>query len=125
MEQEHIHKKNWMRGLKNGMEIKYLEGALSDLNNITDYYFNRFGYESAKKVYSQIRETIQRLESFPGSGLPSKDRLLKKLGYREIYSGRFVAVYRIDMDQKIIFINHFADTQMDYPNLFKEKERDD
>lgn len=53
-----------------------------------------------------------------------KDRLLKKLGYREIYSGRFVAVYRIDMDQKIIFINHIADTQMDYPNLFVERHID-
>ena len=29
------------------MRIEYLEAALSDLDNITDYYFALFGIESA------------------------------------------------------------------------------
>lgn len=35
------------------MRIEYLEAALSDLDNITDYYFALFGIESAMKVYDR------------------------------------------------------------------------
>ncbi|KEZ89765.1 type II toxin-antitoxin system RelE/ParE family toxin [Lacrimispora celerecrescens] len=101
------------------MIIEYLEAALSDLDNITDYYYITFGIDSAQKIYEQIRETVSRLERFPNSGTPSKDRLLKLLGYKEIYSGRFVIVYRADEGEGKVFINHIADTQTDYPNLFK------
>jgi toxin ParE1/3/4 len=101
------------------MEIKYLEAALSDLDNITDYYYGTFGIESAQKIYEQIRNTISRLEQFPNSGKPSKDHLLHSLGYKEIYSGRFAIVYRADEGERKVYINHIADTQTDYPNLFK------
>ena len=45
------------------MRIEYLEAALSDLDNITDYYFALFGIESAMKVYDQIRENRASLSS--------------------------------------------------------------
>lgn len=108
-----------MKGLRSAMIIEYLEAALSDLDNITDYYYLNFGLESAQKVYEQIRETVSRLESFPNSGMPSKDKLLKSIGFKEIFSGRFVIVYRVDEGEGKIYINHIADTQTDYPNLFK------
>ena len=75
------------------MRIEYLEAALSDLDNITDYYFALFGIESAMKVYDQIRASVGQLDEYPGSGVPCKDRQLKILGYRELFSGRFVIVY--------------------------------
>ena len=40
------------------MKIEYLEAALSDLDNITDYYFALFGIDSAMKVYDQIRTSV-------------------------------------------------------------------
>ena len=73
------------------MRIEYLEAALSDLDNITDYYFALFGIESAMKVYDQIRASVGQLDEYPGSGVPCKDRQLKILGYRELFSGRFDA----------------------------------
>ena len=50
------------------MRIEYLEAALSDLDNITDYYFALFGIESAMKVYDQIRASVGQLDEYPGSG---------------------------------------------------------
>ena len=70
------------------MRIEYLEAALSDLDNITDYYFALFGIESAMKVYDQIRASVGQLDEYPGSGVPCKDRQLKILGYRELFVNR-------------------------------------
>ena len=44
-----------MKGLGEDMKVEYLEAAVSDLDNIMDYYFDRFGIESAMKVYEQIK----------------------------------------------------------------------
>ena len=44
-----------MKGLRKDMRIEYLEAAVSDLDNIMDYYFDRFGIESAMKVYEHIK----------------------------------------------------------------------
>ena len=99
------------------MKIEYLEAAMHDLDSIMDYYYGQFGLESAMKVYDQIKSSIAHLADQPQMGVPSKDRLLKQLGYRELYSGRFVIVYRPEHD--IVYIYHIADTLRDYPNLFK------
>lgn len=110
-----------MKGLRKDMRIEYLEAAVSDLDNIMDYYFDQFGIESAMKVYGQIKGSISHLAEYTNLGVPSKDQLLRRLGYRELYSGRFVAVYR--REDEIIYIYHIADTQRDYPNLFKEGKK--
>lgn len=98
-----------MKGLRKDMRIEYLEAAVSDLDNIMDYYFDQFGIESAMKVYGQIKGSISHLAEHTNLGVPSKDQLLRRLGYRELYSGRFVAVYR--REDEIIYIYHIADTQ--------------
>lgn len=97
-----------------------MEAAVSDLDNIMDYYFDQFGIESALKVYDQIKRSILHLADHPGLGVPSKDRILRQLGYRELYSGRFIAIYRKEKD--VIYVYHIADTQTDYPNLFKSRD---
>jgi len=101
------------------MVIEYLETALTDLDIITDYYFLQFGIDSAKKVYDQIRSSIVHLADFPYSGVPARDSLLRKLGYREVYFGRFAAVYRVEPEHETIYIYHIADTQTDYPHMYK------
>ena len=108
-----------MRGLNNVMVVEYLQTALADLDSITDYYFLKFGMGSAEKVYNQIRGSIVHLADFPNSGVPAKDSMLRKLGYKEFYSGRFVAVYRVEPEYERIYIYHIADTQMDYPHMYR------
>lgn len=107
-----------MKGLKNAMRVEYLEASISDLDNIIDYYYGQFGIESAMKVYEQIKSSIRHLEEHPNLGGQSKDTLLRQLGYRELYSGRFVAIFR--RENETIYIYHIADTQTDYPNLFRK-----
>lgn len=106
-----------MKGSEKDMEIKYLEAAVSDLDNLMDYYYGRFGIDSAMKVYGQIRDSIAHLADHPYLGVPSKDKVLKQLGYRELYSGCFVVIYRRETD--VIYVYHVADTQTDYPHLFR------
>ncbi len=106
------------------MRIEYLDAALADLDNITDYYALTFDVESAFKVYEQIRGSIIRLADYPYSGVPAKDDLLRKLGYKELYSGRFVVIYRVELQDNKIFIYHIADTQTDYPKSFNNLKID-
>lgn len=102
------------------MVVEYTEAALIDLENIVGYYAEVFGKNSALKVYKQIKKTVSSLGMFDNAGLTSKDSVLRSLGYREIYSGRFVIIYRVDKGEKKVYIYHVADTQRDYPHLFTD-----
>lgn len=110
-----------MRDSESAWAIDYLEEAVDDLDNIIDYYQVVFGVQSAKKVYEQIRASIARLEQFPESGRPIRDRTLRSLGYQERYSKRFVIIYRTDYTVGKIYIYHIADMQRDYPNLYRDE----
>lgn len=102
------------------MEIRYLDSALEDLDNITDYYFLKFGYNSAEKVRNQITNAISNLRDWPDAGVPAKHRDLKKQGYKEIYPGRYVVIYKAEAIEGKIYIYHIADTKMDYPHFYRK-----
>lgn len=109
-----------MKDSESGLVIECLDGAKDDLDNITDYYQDVFGEESARKVYEQIRASIMHLKLFPHSGRPSKDRVLCLMEYKEWYSGRFVVIYRADYAAGKLYVYHIAVSQT-YRTKLKHK----
>ena len=59
---------------------------------------------SGSKTHS-LEEIDESLADYPYTGVPAKDDLLRKLGYIELYSGRFVVIYRAKLQyEKFLFI---------------------
>lgn len=97
-------------------KVEILSTAWEDLKKIEDYYLLQFGVESAIKVTEQILDSIERLESFPGSGSLTPDRWLNEQGYRMVISERYVSIYR--QIGNTVYVYHIADTQTEYTKLF-------
>ncbi len=96
--------------------VEILPTAWEDLKKIEDYYFIRFGIDSAIKVTDNILSSIERLEMFPDSGSLMPDKWLNEQGYRMVICQRYVSIFRWIDD--IIYVYHVADTQMEYTELF-------
>ena len=96
--------------------IKYLPSAQEDLKSIEDWCEMNFDAQNALRVTDSIVETIQRLEHFPESGSFPRDEWGKQQGFRLVFSGRHVAIYKV-IDESV-YIYHIADTRTAYNRLF-------
>ncbi|MFZ5986249.1 MAG: type II toxin-antitoxin system RelE/ParE family toxin [Bacillota bacterium] len=78
-------------------EIYYLPSATNDLEEIIDY-IKLDSPKSAVNMLNLIDETISKLGDFPEIGVVPKNRRLKKLGYRILIIGNYLAFYVIKDD---------------------------
>ena len=100
-------------------KVEILPTAWEDLKRIEDWYLLQFDIKSALKVSNHILDVIERLGDFPDSGSLTPDEWLNQQGYRMVICDKHVAFYK-QMD-KVVYIYHIADTQMEYTKLFYEK----
>ena len=98
-------------------KLEILEPAWIELDEIADYHLLMVGPKSAKRITNQILKSLEKLKSFPFSGVQIQDAELKDLGYRFVISGEYICVYRLIGD--IIFVYHIVHGSRDYPRLFK------
>lgn len=96
--------------------VEILPTAWEDLKQIEDWYFLRFGKDTALKVSDHILDVIERLERFPDSGSATPDEWLNEQGYRIVICGKQVAVYKKVGEN--IYVYHIADTRIEYRKLF-------
>jgi len=99
-----------------GYRIEILPTAWEDLKHIEDWYYVKFGMETALKVSNHILDAIERLEKFPDSGSITPDSWLNEQGYRMVICEKHVAIYK--KVGEVIYIYHIADTQTEYTKLF-------
>jgi addiction module RelE/StbE family toxin len=74
--------------------VVYLKRAQQDLGDIFDYIY-RDSPEGAARFLDEIDKKLGRLARFPTSGSIPKDERLRKLGYRVVVVGEYLAFYRI------------------------------
>ncbi|EJG0889522.1 type II toxin-antitoxin system RelE/ParE family toxin [Vibrio parahaemolyticus] len=79
-------------------EIIWTEPALSDLNDIAEYIALE-NVVAAKQLVQTIFSKVERLESFPESGLPPE---LEHLSYREVVVNPCRVFYKQDADKVFI-----------------------
>jgi plasmid stabilization system protein ParE len=94
------------------MKIEWLYEAQVGYQELLSYYKNTVGTDGARAFSNRILETVQRLETFPEMGLIREELLTGKLGFRSLFIGKYICIYRIDADT--IFIYHLADARTNY-----------
>lgn len=99
------------------MKIEWLYEAQMEYKELLSYYKNTVGIQAAQKFSEEILGTINNLKTFPEMGLLKSERLLGKYGFRALFIGKYVCIYRVDEDAVRIF--HLADARSNYMyNLF-------
>lgn len=99
-------------------KVEILPTAWEDLKNIEDWYRLNFDNDIAEKVSNNILDVIERLETFPDSGVLTPDPWLNKLGYKMVICKHHVAIFRLI--DNTIFIYTVANTRREYTKLFKK-----
>ena len=100
-------------------KLVILEPAQRELEEIAMAHLHLVGPNSARRITDLIYDTIGRLEQFPLSGHPPRDRWLARENYRYVIAGKYIAVYRFMEAENVVFIYHIAHGARNYPALFK------
>ena len=96
-------------------KIEFLPSAWQEINEISNYYLNKVGPKSAKKIFDRILKAIERLEIFPLSCPLINDEVLSMDGYRILICDDYICVYRL-IDE-VVYIYHIANGKINYKNL--------
>ncbi len=105
-----------MPPLKN--KVIYLRLGIEDILDIARFHLEKAGLNSARKITSEIEETISRLAEFPLLGPIHPDPVLAANGYRKlVVSHPYVCVYKLFDDG--VYIYRSINGRMDYPRLLK------
>ena len=99
------------------VKIEWLYVAQMEYRELLSYYKNTVGTQAAKKFSEDILGAVSNLSSFPEMGILKSERLLGKYGFRALFIGKYVCIYRVDEDAVRIF--HLADARSNYMyNIF-------
>jgi plasmid stabilization system protein ParE len=98
-------------------DLVILESAQRELEEIAKIHLRLVGSNSARNITNLIYDTLARLERFPLSGHPPKDRELLAIGYRYVIAGKYICIYRLIADT--VYVYHIVHGASNYPNLFK------
>ena len=94
------------------MRIEWLYEAQMEYRELLSYYRNTAGIQAAKKFSESILISINQLTDFPEMGVLKEGKLLGKYGFRALFIGKYVCIYRIDDDAVRIF--HLVDARSNY-----------
>lgn len=99
--------------------VEFLPSAWKEIDDISNYYIQKVGRQSAKRLIDKIIKSIERLKRFPLSAPLIRDDKLSKEGYRILISGEYICVYRLLKDT--VYIYHIANGRTEYKNLITDE----
>ena len=94
------------------MKVEWLYEAQMEFRELLTYYKTNVRTASARKFSRKILDSVRQLEQFPEMGVLKEERLLGRYGFRALFVGQYVCVYRIDGDT--VYIYHLVDARTNY-----------
>ena len=96
-------------------KVKLSLAADNDLDEIFSYISNTlFAEQTAKNLMLEIHEMILSLDKMPKRYSYSPDPALAERGYRRIIVKKYVILYLIDEENKIVNVARVFHGSMDY-----------
>lgn len=94
------------------MTVEWLSEAQAEYKELFTYYKTKVGPESARRFSQRILRSVEQLALFPEMGVLKEERLLGKFGFRALFIGKYVCIYRVD--GQTIYIYHLVDARTNY-----------
>ena len=86
-------------------KIKINPRAVRDLDSIYKYIANeKLAPENAKGQVDRIKKAILKLDTFPPSRQERNEGRFAGKGYRQLLVDNYIAIFRIDEIEKIVYI---------------------
>lgn len=97
-------------------KLVYLPPAQHDFEEIVKYHITEAGTPYARKIYSTMKTTINRLRDFPLMGQTHPDPILAASGYRKlVLTKTYVAIYKLIGDTVYVYAIVNGTTDYFYP----------
>ncbi len=85
--------------------VKITPKAIRELNQIYEYIANeKLAPENARGQVNRIKKAILNLSAFPQSHQERTEGKYARKGYRQLLINNYIAIFRIDESQKIVYI---------------------
>ncbi len=91
------------------MDIVITNPAKASLRKLYNYYKKKVSTKLAKRIKSELRITISKLETHPYVGQVEEQLASLNLDHRYLVNGHYKIIYRIEKDR--IYITDFFDSR--------------
>ena len=78
------------------------QSAWEDIRQIAKYKIKTVGPKSAKNFIKKILDTMRLLEETPLLGPLHHDSDLRRLGYRKLFCGEYICIYKVVEDRAVV-----------------------
>ena len=102
---------------KEQYKLKILAPAREEIREIARIHMELVGANSARKITTTLRKSIDHLRDHPYLGVSLEERDLSQQGYRKLACGNYLCFYRLTGDT--LFVYHIADGRTEYKRIFR------
>ncbi|WP_302806484.1 type II toxin-antitoxin system RelE/ParE family toxin [Cloacibacillus porcorum] len=99
----------------NSFEVRFLEAALTDLEEII-IYIAAESRDASKGLRSLIIKRANELSAFPYRGTRVPDEKIAAMGFRCVPVGKYLIFYKVE--EATVFIHRVLDSRRNYPGIF-------
>ena len=78
------------------------QSAWEDIRQIARYKIKAVGPKSAENFMKKILDTMRLLEETPLLGPLHHDDDLRRLGYRKLFCGEYICIYKVVEDRAVV-----------------------
>ena len=94
------------------MRVEWLFEARCEFRDFLLFYQTQVGSKYARRFAERVLSDVRQLSQFPELGVLRKDTLLGRYGFRALFIGQYVCVYKIVEDKVLIY--HLMDARKNY-----------
>ena len=99
-------------------KLVYLKPADDDFREVVQFHIQEAGPKYGRQIYRSMRETIEKLRTFPLLGQIHPDPMLAAANFRKlVLTKTYVAIYKIEGDT--VYIYRIVNGATDYPKLLR------
>lgn len=103
-------------------QVHFARSAVTDLDEILNFVFERDGAERAKKLLMQFRDCKANLTTLPERGhYPPEMKRLNIWEFREIHVGVYRLIYHVNEAQKAVVIHAIFDSRRHVDELLQAR----
>ena len=87
------------------------QSAWEDIRQIARYKIKAVGPKSAENFMKKILDTMRLLEETPLLGPLHHDSDLRRLGYRKLFCGEYICIYKVVEDRAVVLrVSHGSES---------------
>ena len=102
--------------------LEILAPVRGEILEIARLHMELVGPNSARRITDKIKNSLERLQTYPLMGMALDEKDLRQMGYRKLICGNYLCFYRLVGET--VFVYHIADGRTEYKHLYANLPHD-